>query len=161
MQNPVCFPVSNYDLERKTITRSARRLMKMAGGEMKLSKAREAIAAIMGYRDCHELKRVATANDNPVLLLGDDRKIAHLLLTRNIQIQLNVVAETASELVNLLGFYSYAALKTSAVLSESAEESNDQGDPYSLQVPDFITTPTRNSSNVVVTVKRRRRTEAT
>ena len=135
--------------------------MKIAGGEMKLSKTREVIAAILGYRDCHDLKQVASTNDNPVLLLGDDREIAHLLLAQNIQRQLDVSAETASDLVTKLGFYSYAALKTSAVLSESTEESNDQGDPYSPQVPDFITTPTGNSSNVVVTVKRRRRTEAT
>jgi len=161
MQSSVCFPVSKYDLERKLVTRSARRLMKIAGGEMKLSKTREVIAAILGYRDCHDLKQVASTNDNPVLLLGDDREIAHLLLTGNIQRQLNVPAETASELVSRLGFYSYAALKTSSVISESAEESNDQGEPHSPQVPDFITTPISNSSNVVVMVKRLRRTEAT
>lgn len=158
MQNPVCFPVSKYDLERKLVTRSARRLMKIAGGEMKLSKTREVIAAILGYRDCHDLKQVASTNDNPVLLLGDHREIAHLLLTRNIQIQLNVAAETASDLVSLLGFYSYAALKTSAVLPEGAEQSNALGESPSPQVPDFISAPTSKISNVVVTVKRRRRT---
>jgi len=134
--------------------------MKIADGEIKLSKAREVIAAILGYRDCHDLKQVASTNGNPVFLLGDDREIAHLLLTRNIQIQLNVAAKTASELVSLLGFYSYAALKTSAVLPEGAEESNDLGERPSPQVPDFISAPTSKSSNVVVTVKRRRITAA-
>ncbi|MFJ2684439.1 hypothetical protein ACIOYV_11955 [Pseudomonas sp. NPDC087342] len=157
MKDPVCFPVSNYDLERKTITRSARRLMKIAGGDMKLSKAREVIAAILGYRDCHDLKQVASTNDSPVLLLGDDRNFAHLLLTRNIQTQLNVAAEPASELVSLLGFYSYGALKTSTMLAEGAELTNVQDERPPLIPVIFGITPTSKVSNAVVTIKRARR----
>lgn len=157
MQNHLYYPVSNYDLERKLVTRSARRLMKIAGGEMKLSKTREVIAAILGYRDCHDLEQAACPNDSAIYLLGYDRAIAHLLLARNIQRQLDVPADTASDLVNLLGFYSYTALKTNDVLPEGAEQSNALGELPSPQVPDFISASTSKISNVVVTVKRRRR----
>lgn len=160
MLNPVCFPVSKYDLERKLVTRSARRLMKIAGGEMKLSKSREVIASIFGYRDCHDLEQVASTNDGSALLLGGQREIAHLFLTDNIQRQLNVPAETASDLVIRLGFYSYAALKTSAVLPEGAEPSSVQGELPSPHDRDFTITPSSTSSNVVVTVKRSRRPAA-
>jgi hypothetical protein len=134
--------------------------MKIAGGEMKLSKTREVIAAILGYRDCHDLKQVASTNGNPVFLLGHDREIAHLLLTRNIQIQLNVAAKTASELVSLLGFYSYAALNTSAVIPEGAEPTNVQDDRPPLMPVIFGITPSSKASNVVVTVRRARRVAA-